>query len=164
MSKRLNLREFQQTLSNRMQAKDRSSEQLSSLGVLIAGQNWLVDMADISEVLTPPPLTSVPRSKEWFLGVANVRGNLYCVTDMAAYQHKGKASGGITNRVLLVAERHAFNAALLVDRVLGLRDARGWQQSEADGPDGYRDDQGTLWRRLDVSGLLEQEEFLQIGG
>lgn len=164
MSKRLNLREFQQTLSNRIQAKDRSNEQLSSLGVQIAGQNWLVDMADISEVLTPPPLTPVPLSKAWFLGIANVRGNLYCVTDMAAYQHKGKASGSITNRVLLVAERHAFNAALLVDRVLGLRDARGWQQSENDGPGRYRDEQGTLWRRLDVSGLLEQAEFLHIGG
>ncbi len=147
-----------------MQAKDRSNDQLSSLGVQIAGQNWLVDMADISEVLTPPPLTPVPLSKEWFLGVANVRGNLYCVTDMAAYQHQGKATGSAANRVMLVAERYAFNAALLVDRVLGLRDARGWRQSEAGGPAGYRDEQGTLWRRLDVSGLLEQTEFLQIGG
>ncbi|MBI5658015.1 MAG: chemotaxis protein CheW [Nitrosomonadales bacterium] len=164
MSKRLNLREFQQTLNDRMQDKYRSGSQSSSLGVQIAGQNWLVDMVDIGEVLAPPPLTPVPLSKAWLLGVANVRGNLYCVTDMAAYQHKGKATGSAANRLLLVAERHAFNAALLVDRVLGLRDARGWRQSEADGPDGYRDEHGALWRKLDVPGLLEQAEFLQIGG
>lgn len=162
MSKRLNLREFQQGLSNRIQAKDRGAGQVSTLGVQIAGQNWLVDMGDISEVLPLPPLTSVPLSKPWFRGVANVRGNLYCVADMALYQRKAAVSGDIANRVLLVAERHGFNAALLVDRVLGLRDARAWQQSETGGQFEYRDNQGNLWHKLDVAGLLGQPEFLQV--
>jgi twitching motility protein PilI len=163
MSKRLNLREFQQNLIDRLQAKDMSVERVSTLGVQIAGRNWLVDMADIGEVLTLPPLTVVPFTKPWFRGVANVRGNLYGVADMATYEHGGAASGDINNRVLLVAERHAFNAALLVDRVLGLRDARRWRQSEVDGQIEYHDEQGAPWHKLDVSGLLEQAEFLQIG-
>ncbi|TAJ81079.1 MAG: chemotaxis protein CheW [Gallionellaceae bacterium] len=162
MSKRLNLREFQQGLSNRIQAKDRAGNQVSTLGVQIAGANWLVDMGDVSEVLPLPPLTRVPLSKSWFRGVTNVRGNLYCVADMAAYQHNGEASGDIANRVLLLAERHGFNAALLVDRVLGLRDARTWQQSEAEGQSEYRDNQGGTWHKLDIVGLLEQAEFLQV--
>lgn len=162
MSKRLNLREFQQGLSNRIQAKDRAGNQVSTLGVQIAGENWLVNMGDISEVLPLPPLTSVPLSKPWFRGVTNVRGNLYCVADMAAYQHKGEASGDIANRVLLVAERHGFNAALLVDRVLGLRDARAWQQNETAGQTEYRDNQGGTWHKLNIVGLLEQAEFLQV--
>ncbi|MBK9161333.1 MAG: chemotaxis protein CheW [Nitrosomonadales bacterium] len=163
MAKRLNLREFQQSLSDRMQDKGRASEQLSSLGVQIAGQNWLVDMVDISEVLTLPPLTPVPLCKAWFRGVANVRGNLFCIADMATYQHRGEATGDIANRVLLVAGRHAFNAALLVDRVLGLRDVRDWQQSEAEGQVEYHDERGVSWRKLDVVGLLEQPDFLQVG-
>jgi twitching motility protein PilI len=164
MSKRLNLREFQQRVIERLQDKNLSAARISTLGVQIAGQNWLVEMTDISEVLPLPSLTPAPFVKPWFLGVANVRGNLYGVTDMAAYQHGGAASGGLDNRVLLVAERYAFNAALLVDRVLGLRDARNWQQ-EGDGEQtGYRDEQGTHWRKLDVPGLLEQAEFLQVGG
>jgi len=65
--------------------------------------------------------------------------------------------------VLLVAEKFAFNAALLVDRVLGLHDAKTWDQSEVDGQIEYRDEQGTSWRKLDVKGLLGQAEFLQIG-
>ena len=163
MSKRLNLREFQQNLSNRIQAKGSAGDQVSTLGVQIAGQYWLVDMENISEVLPLPPLTRVPLSKPWFRGVANIRGNLYCVADMAAYQHKGEAAGGIASRVLLVAERHAFNAALLVDRVLGLRDARAWRQSDAEGQIEYRDEQGVSWRKLDVAGLLDQADFLQVG-
>jgi len=118
MSKRLNLREFQQDLIERMQAKGRGDDQISTLGVQIAEQNWLVDMHDLSEVLPLPPLSAVPLTKPWFVGVINVRGMLYGVSDMAAYQQKGRASGAAVNRVLLLAERHAFNAALLVDRVL----------------------------------------------
>lgn len=181
MSKRLNLREFQQGLIDRMQATDTSAARVSTLGVQIAGRNCLVEMGDIAEVLPLPPLTDVPFVKPWFRGVANVRGNLYCVIDMAAYERggaaapagsgqaastgSGQASGGAGNRVLLVAERHAVNAALLVDGVLGLRDARTWRQSNGkDGQIEYRDERGALWRKLDVRGLVGQEKFLQIGG
>lgn len=163
MAKRLNLREFQQRLSDRLRDKDPSAARITTLGVQIAGQNWLVDMVDISEVLPLPQLTFVPFAKPWFRGVANVRGNLYGIADVAAYQRGGMASGEAGNRVLLVAERYAFNAALLVDRVLGLRDARTWAQSGLDGQIGYRDEQGALWGKLDISGLLQQEEFLHIG-
>ena len=163
MSKRLNLREFQQSLSNRMQAKDRSGDQVTTLGIQIAGQNWLVDMSDISEVLPLPPLTRVPMSKPWFRGVANVRGNLYCVADMASYLNKGFADASAANRVLLVADKHAFNAALLVDRALGLRDTRSWQESNIEGQIEYTDERGSAWRKLDVAELLNQNEFLQVG-
>ncbi len=163
MSKRLNLREFQQNLIDRLQAKEMSEDRLSTLGVQIAGRNWLVDLADIGEVLPLPKLISVPFTKPWFRGVANVRGNLYSIADLATYQHSGPASGDVNNRILLIAERYAFNAALLVDRVLGLRDARKWRQSGVDGQIEYQDEMGTHWNKLDVQGLLEQAEFLQIG-
>jgi twitching motility protein PilI len=164
MSKRLNLREFQQNLIDRLQATDLSETRVSTLGVQIAGRNWLVDMVDIAEVLPLPPLTAVPFAKPWYRGVANVRGNLYGVIDMAAYEHSGTASGDANNRVMLVSDRYAFNAALLVDRVMGLRDAKGWRQSEGlDKQVEYQDEHGATWCKLDVSGLLEQVEFLQIG-
>lgn len=171
MSKRLNLREFQQDLINRMQAKGRAGDQISTLGVQIAGQNWLVDMHDISGVLPLPPLTAAPLTKPWFLGVINVRGALYGVTDMAAYRQRGKAtstgsgraSGAAANRVLLVAERHAFNAALLVDRTLGLRSTGTWAQGEVDGQIQYHDEQGNFWQKMDIVGLLGRPDFLQIG-
>lgn len=163
MSKRLNLREFQQRLNSRLQEDDTASSRVSTLGLQIAGENWLVDMNDISEVLPLPPLTPAPLTKPWFRGVANIRGNIYSVVDLAAYQHGGAASGDIHNRVLLVAGRYAFNSALLVDRVLGLRDAKALQQNDVNGKVVYQDEQGKAWRMLDVKALLEQAEFLQIG-
>jgi len=163
MSKRLNLREFQQNLIGRLQQTGSSESRVTTLGVQIAGKNWLVDMADIGEVLPVPDLTIVPFTKSWFHGVANIRGNLYSVIDLAGYQHSGTASGDANNRVLLVSERHSFNAALLVDRVLGLRDANNWQTGEFEGQIGYVDESGGHWRKLDLQGLLTQPEFLQAG-
>lgn len=162
MSKRLDLRAFQQNLSDRMQDRDRLGGQMSLLGVKIAGQNWLVEMTDVSEVLSLPRLAGVPLAQAWFRGVANVRGNLYGVVDMAAYLQTGSASGENANRILLIAECHGFNTALLVDGVLGLRDASGWQR-DVKREDQYFDDQGVMWRKLDVVDLLGQPEFLQIG-
>ncbi len=132
------------------------------LGVQIAGQNWLVDAADISEALPLPPLTPVPLTKPWLRGVMNVHGNLYCVTDLAAYLQQGKASGEHENRVLVLADKEA-HAALLVESVLGLREVGGWTRNEADGQVQYCDEQGATWRKLDVPALLEQQAFLQAG-
>ena len=146
-----------------MQAKNRVGEQASMLGVMIAGENWLVDMKDVSEVLPVPRLTRVPLSKKWFRGVANIRGNLHCIADVAEYMHKGAIKTDAANRVLIIAERHLFNAALLVDRVLGLRDMRSWQESEHEGLLKYQDAQGTVWCKLNVTDLLNQNEFLQVG-
>ena len=177
MSKRLNLREYQQNLIDQLQAKNLSSARVSTLGVQIGGQNWLVDMVDVSEVLPVPVLTVVPSTKSWFRGVANVRGNLYGVVDIAGYQQvgadlrsqtgtgagSGQTPKNINNRILLVAGRFAFNVALLVDNVLGLRDTRNWHQNQAFGQIEYRDEQDGVWQKLDVSALLGQAEFLQIG-
>ena len=163
MSKRLNLREFQQNLIDQLQAGNLALARVSTLGVQVSGQKRLVDMVDVGEVLQLPVLTVVPFTKPWFRGVANVRGNLYSVVDLAAYQQLGAASGDVNNRILLVADRYGFNVALLVDSVLGLRDARSWQQNEVGGQIEYQDEQGARWQKLDVSALLEQEEFLQIG-
>ncbi len=164
MTGRLNLREFQQNLIDRLQAAESSEERVSTVGVQISGRNWLVDMADVAEVLPLPALTPVPFTKPWFRGVANVRGNLYGVVDMAAYEQSGVTPEDSGNRILLVAGRFAFNAALLVEKVLGLRDAKEWDQSDdVGGQVEYRDEQGASWRKLDVSDLLKQAEFLHIG-
>ena len=161
MSKRLNLRDFQQNLSNRLQDKTTSESQVSTLGVQIAGRPWLVDMTDISEVLPMLKVTLLPLCKSWVVGMMNVRGNLYCAADLAAYFGEGRASGDMQNRLLLVSSHHEFNAALLVERVYGLRNIQAWRHDAVQNC--YFDEQNIMWRKLDVPDLLGQAEFLQIG-
>ena len=160
MSNRHNLRQFQQRLNDRMQAKDQAGERISNLGVQIGTDLWLVEMGDISEVSSLPSITPVPFTKPWYCGIANVRGNLYGVVDLAAFMGQAGASRDGQSRVLLVAHKFAFNAGLLVDRVLGLRNTHAWRRSEVDGKIQYKDQQGQMWQQLNIAGLLKQPEFL----
>jgi twitching motility protein PilI len=163
MSKRFNLREFQQGLLDRMQVQAQSGNQAATLGIVIGQENWLVDMADISEVLALPHLTRVPLTQRWYCGVANVRGNIYSITDLGAFMDYGATAHDIQSRVLLVGQKFNSNTGLLVAKVLGLRNAKDWQQSEQDGKISYQDSSGQQWRKLDIRQLIQQPEFIQIG-
>ena len=164
MSKRFNLREFQQGLLDRLQVQaEGGGNRASTLGVQLGEEFWLVDMSDISEVMSPPPLTPVPLTKPWYCGVANVRGNLYSIVDLGLYNGGAAIPLEGQSRVLLVGQKFAFNAGLLVSRVLGLRNATDWQVSEQDGEVRLRDGEGQMWRKLEMTQLLHQPEFLQIG-
>ncbi len=159
MSKRFNLREFQQQVLDRLQEKTAGDAKASTLGVQVGNTSWLMEMPDISEVMPLPTLTAVPLTQPWYRGVTNVRGNLYSIVDLGAYLQHAPTPPEAHNRVLLLNARHGFNTGLIVSRVLGLRNTAGWQQND----DGYVDAQGQHWRKLDVPHLLHQPEFLQIG-
>ena len=99
----------------------------------------------------------------WLVGVANVRGQLYSVTDLAAFFGEAPTPIDARSRLLLVGQRHESNAALLIERVLGLRsvadlsplpsDGSGWVLKE------FSDAQGQHWRELALSRLLASEAF-----
>jgi len=163
MSKRFNLREFQQGLLERMQVQATAGNQVATLGILIGQESWLVDMADISEVLALPELTMVPLTKHWYCGVANVRGNIYSITDLGAYLNRGQATHDAQSRVLLLGQKYNFNTGLLVSKVLGLRNSTAWERSEQGEDVFYQDSVGQRWQKLDIKQLLQQPEFIQIG-
>ncbi len=165
MAKRFSLREFQQNVLNRIQVQTSgaAATRISTLGVQLGGQNWLVQMADIAEVLPLPTLAPVPLTQPWFLGVANIRGNLYSITDLSAFSGMGETVRGQSNRVLLLAEKYAFNAGLLVPRVVGLRDSSAWKKTLLGAESCLADEKGQVWRILDIPALLQRPEFLQIG-
>lgn len=163
MSKRFSLREFQQGVLDRLKTQTTESARVTTLGVLIGKEYWLVDMADISEVLQLPELTHVPATQSWYCGVANVRGNLYGVTDLAAFLGGDATVRDASARVLLLGQKFAFSAGILVSRVLGLRNAKEWRQNEQQGELYWQDSSGQQWRKLDIPSLLHRPEFLHIG-
>ena len=163
MAKRFSLREFQQNILDRIQQKDEAGDRITTLGIQIGLDNWVAEMHDIEAVLTLPAVTPVPLTQSWYCGVANVRGNLYSIVDLAEFMGLGETARMGQCRVLLVGRKFAVNSGLLVARVLGLRDARGWQTEVIDGESCYRDEQGQLWRKLGIGKLLQQPNFLQIG-
>ena len=71
-------------------------------------------------MLTWPGVTALPGAKPWLLGLANVRGQLLPVTDLAAFFGGEPTTIGRSSRVMMV--NHAdIPAGLLVDEVRGFR-------------------------------------------
>ena len=168
MAKRGSLREFQAHLAKRLAgASDQSAAGL--LGFQSGSDYWLISLSDSGEIIPLPPLSTVPLTKPWFVGIANIRGNLYSVADFSAFQGKETTPQNTTSRLLLIGTRHGNNAALLVTRMLGLRNKDNLTLAPADqnAPpwtgQAYTDLEGRRWKMLDVSALLIDEEFMDIG-
>ena len=60
---KLDLRVFQQELATRLASKTAAQVESSRLGLSCAGENWLIRLADASEVIAVPSIASVPLTK-----------------------------------------------------------------------------------------------------
>jgi twitching motility protein PilI len=170
---KIDLRVFQQELAARLASKTAAQVESSRLGLASAGQQWLVRLADAGEVVALPQIASVPLTKSWFLGVANIRGNLYSVVDFAGFLgHEVTASpaAGNAGRLLLFGPRVGeMRAGIMVSRVLGLRNladlAPGAPSASPRPWYGQRwvDATGGGWQEIDLVGLAQDPDFLQVG-
>ena len=164
---RVSLRDYQLALSERLQSAQAGVRAPSKLGLRVGGEAWLVDLMEAGEVIPVPPIAPVPLAQPWFRGVANVRGNLYSVTDLSAFVGAKRVAISEQARLLLVAERFRAGAALLVERSLGLHNAeslkphssasvQSWVRAQ------YTDSDGTVWKELDIAALVQNEAFLEV--
>lgn len=168
MAKKGSLRDFQAHLARRLAG---ASEQSAAglLGIQSGADFWLLNLSDSGEIIPLTPLTTVPLTKSWFVGIANIRGNLYAVADFSAFQGKEATPQNTSSRLLLIGTRHGNNAALLVTRMLGLRNVDDLTPISADpdsppwASDVYTDNEGRRWKKLDVRQLLVDEDFMEIG-
>jgi len=167
MAAKLSLRDYQLELSGRLQRAQTDSRVASKLGLEVGGAVWLLDLTEAGEMIPVPPISAVPLARPWFRGVANIRGNLYSVTDFAAFL--GGEATAITDqaRLLLISDRFRAGCALLVGRSLGLRKS-GELEPRAGGAGSkwtraeYTDAEGKRWRELNVPALVRDPEFLDV--
>ena len=162
--RRSRLRQYQVQLLERMQAaKTGAAVGGRELGVLLGGRHCLLDLTQISEIVPPQPVTPVPLAQDWYQGLANIRGNLTGVIDLARYQ--GLAAGDTAaaeRRLITFSPALGFNCALLVERVLGLRKLTD-MITAGDAPDQFTDADGRQWIRIDLAQLVREPRFNQVG-
>jgi twitching motility protein PilI len=168
MARRVSLREFQQDLVRRLNEAAAADAPSARLGVQVGPEVWLVRLEEASEVIPVPAIAPVPLTQGWFRGLANIRGNLFSVIDLSAFQGGEPTPPTPDSRLLLVAEHYHLNAALMVNRMLGLRNlkhfeprprevARAWEAGR------FADKDGHIWRELSMNELVYSEGFLQVG-
>jgi twitching motility protein PilI len=168
MAKKFNLREFQTALSQQLQAAASRDNTGSRLGFRVGDVNWLVSLNDTEEVIPLPPIVKVPGTRRWFRGVANIRGNLYAVSDFADFMGQGVTPDHADCRLLIPHHDFGVNTALLVRSALGLKNINRYQlHSERVAPHPwavrhYADEAGTDWCDMDFGQLLGNADFLKV--
>jgi twitching motility protein PilI len=164
---RASLREYQLALSERLQGAAAGTRVPTKLGLRAGGEAWLVDLKEAGEVIPVPAISPVPLARAWFKGVANVRGNLYSVSDLAGLLGRPATPLSDHARLLLLADRFRAGAALLVESSLGLRNADDLKARAGEGTQRwvrahYEDTEGQVWKELDVAALIHDEAFLEV--
>ncbi|MCF6217334.1 MAG: chemotaxis protein CheW [Gammaproteobacteria bacterium] len=82
--------------------------------------NLISALSEIQEVAPCPHISLLPGVKPWVRGVANVRGSLITIIDLAAFLDL-RAPTAQKNSRILVINQSGLMAGLLVDEVHGLR-------------------------------------------
>lgn len=168
MSKQSQLREYQTNILARLEnAKKAGAEAPAGyLGVVIGSKNVLVNLQEISETLPVVDIHRVPIVKPWFLGVANVRGVIYAINDLAHLLEDTFTSISSNTRLLLMSDTVTSNVAFVVEKMIGLRNLNDMkphhlvaEESACLKAQTYQDDDNRIWHMLDCDKLIRSKEF-----
>jgi twitching motility protein PilI len=168
MARRSSLRDFQENLSRRIATASSQEREQTKLAAESGESLWILNLPDAGEVMPMPPLAAAPLTRHWFLGIANIRGNLFSVIDFAGFCGKGATPRNAATRLLLVGQRHGVNAGLVFRRVAGLRNERDLKAVGREGAapawrgNDYQDGDGRQYTELDVGELMRTPEFLNV--
>lgn len=176
MANRQALRELQSRLASRLQAARSEGPSVAWLAVEAGDAAYLFPLEQAGEIFSWTAVQAVPYTRPWFLGVANLRGNLAGVVDLAYFLSSPLSSAPSRAETLRAdASLITFNAALgaqcalVVDRLAGLRGGEAFVSVSPradDAPDWhgsvYTDPQQRRWQEIDLQALAEFPRFLDI--
>ena len=173
MANREALRQLQSRLAERLKAARTETRQISWLAVECGGHGLLVPLPTAGEIFPAGTLLAVPHTQPWFLGVANLRGQLHGVVDLAAFLglRLPLARDALRDQARLLAfnPKLGSHSAVLVDRLAGLRNLEAFSSSSqaSEGApgyfgSGYTDANGAYWQEINLQALSQQPNFLSI--
>lgn len=157
--------------SARPDVAQRRSEFWLGLGFRVRDRWCVAPRDDVREIITPPVLTRTPGAKPWLLGVANVRGGILAVADLAQFLGLPRRADAQSSRVL-VFNSPRVPVGFLVDEVAGhrqfaLTDQRHELMAEAPAFEPYLlgafEREGQPWLALSLNKLVASAEFAHAG-
>lgn len=173
-TRRTRLREFQAKLVERMRAAQSGTQlRANQLGILVGQNRYLLDLREAGEIVSAGAMTKVPLTRDWYLGLSNIRGSLTSVIDLARFEGADRTKIDNTCRIVAFSNSLSFNSGLLVSQVLGLRSSVEMEQvlvgSEADQAAKpwvirtFRDKDANIWSELSLATLVQDQSFLHVG-
>ncbi len=142
----------------------------SGLGFRVGDLQLVTRLDQVSEVVPYISGVAVPGTKRWLKGVANVRGELLTVVDLAEFLGKQPVQIDATCRLLRLNVPE-LNSAVLVSEVLGqrhfLEEEERSATSDIQGPvldylNGAFVRDGQTWGVFDMNSLATSEPFRRV--
>ncbi len=97
-----------------------SGEKKSPISVIEIGtESFGIPTRHLSCIIKSPPIALIPNLPSWFRGLAQIRGELVGVLDVAIWFGLPESSGGT---FLAVVEEKGLRLGLLLDKVAGFRE------------------------------------------
>lgn len=179
------LRDFYSRIAGRLQAAQSDATGASWVAVRVAGQPCLLPLQQAGEIFPAAPLQGLPYTRPWFLGVANLRGELFSVVDLAGYLQAVQPAGDAavpsacppdeSGWFVTLHPSFEVRSALRVDGLEGLRSATDLgpallapssrETSPALAPwvsAAHADADGSTWLVLDLQRIVSQPGFLHV--
>lgn len=174
MANRQALRELQNRLAVRLQAAKTQGVSASWLAVEAGGAKYLFPLNQSGEIFPWVSAQNVPYTQTWFAGVANLRGGLYGVVDLASFV-SGKMPPArnelarTESRLVALNSALELNCALQVDKLSGLRNPEAFTdftERSTESPEffghSYVDVNGVSWQEINLQLLAQHANFLTI--
>jgi twitching motility protein PilI len=158
-------------LSAGLPEREKTAEQWSGIGFMLAGEHYVAPMGEVTEILHVPRFTQIPGVRPFLMGAANVRGRLLPLVDLDAFFELPRSGTGPRQRRVLVVEKDDLFSGLVVDLVLGMQyfGAENFTSDTNGVPDrvqpfvagGYTRN-GETWNVFSATELLGDERFLDV--
>ncbi|BCD98014.1 chemotaxis protein CheW [Marinagarivorans cellulosilyticus] len=141
----------------------------SGIGFSLLGRRFIAPMGQIAEMLEIPPSTRLPGVQPWVIGLANVRGRLLPLFDMAVF-FGGTSLGQRRQQRALVIDTDQLYSGLVVDQAYGMQHFTSdlYKEHVDDVPDavapfvkgGYVDASGVSWALFDMYAIANFSKFM----
>ena len=175
MANRQALKELQTRLAERLQLAKMQGIAPLWLAVEAGTKKYLFPLAQSGEIFPWVSIQAVSYTQSWFLGVANLRGGLYGVVDLANFVSGREASvsrnelARTESRLISLNSALEVNCVLLIDKLAGLRKQDAFidfSAPEDDDPaffgNRFVDLNGASWQEINLQLLAQQVHFLTI--
>lgn len=105
---------------SRVSVNRRNDQTLGFLCFCLGNEEFGVDLHYVKQIVQPLPITFVPRTKSYFLGVISVRGGVVTLVDLRQLLGLDPAKTDKLSRILLIQSQDE-QVGLLVDKVTQVR-------------------------------------------
>lgn len=116
----LTIAERSQQIAVELPARENARTHWNGLGFSLLGQRFVVPMSEVGELMRVPQTTKVAGVKAFVVGVANVRGRLLLVVDLALFFGEASSFPRAQRRLFAVGEDEQY-FGFMMEESLGMQ-------------------------------------------